>query len=131
MNDFINWESVHYRPSIDDETEVTEVVESKAVDCFREYGKIYSVPTFLDVTPNGTILLKRGHAKNYNIHTVIELKNLIPLVDEYPKFSDLKKAVGCKADQVTVKRICYAIEHGGADDIISKWDSFPVKYDEF
>ena len=130
INEFIaNWTSGVYRQSIDNETEVENTV--KESDCFREYGKLYSIPTFRDVYPNGKIALKRGIAEHYDIHTIIELKRLIPLTDEYPKFIDLKKAVKSKADQVTIKRVCHVIEHGGAEHIINKWNSMPLKYDEY
>ena len=113
-------------------TETVEAVEEKRDNsCFREYGKIWSIPTFTNVYPNGKIALKRGVAENYDIHTIIELKKLIPLTDEYPKFSDLKKAVKSKADQVTIKRACYVIEHGGAEYIINKWNNMSPKYDEY
>ena len=98
---------------------------------FREYGATDKLPSFVDVTPNGTLKLKHGYAKNYDIHTLIALKKLIPLVDEYPKWEDLRNAVHTPVNILTVKRICYAIEQGNADEVIRKWENMSPKYDKF
>lgn len=126
INEFYeNWNGV---PNVH---ETTEKETKTSNSYFREYGKTNKLPAFIDVTPNGAIKLRHGYAKGYDIHTVLDLKGLIPLVDEYPSWDSLKKAVGTKVDKMTVKRICYVIEQGGAEFVINKWDNTTPKYDKY
>jgi hypothetical protein len=124
INTFIeNWNGAS-TPQAD---EITVEKEDKGM--FRKYGKTDKLPTFKNVTPNGRIKLKNGYAKHYDIFTVLQLKELIPLTDEYPSWESLRKAVGTDADKMTVKRICYVIELGGAENIIHIWNSMSPRYD--
>ena len=125
------WNNQVYRPSIDDEKDQMGNWNVQQSTFFRDYGKCNKLPTFLDVSNTGIISLKRGDAQDYDIHTILELKRLIPLTDEYPNWNSLKKAVRTKANQMTVKRICYVIEKGGADHIINKWENLTPKFNKY
>lgn len=133
VNEFIeNWKGTcecvsHEKVEVENIDEI--ILED--VTTYRKHAKstIGHIPILTDVDEHGNLKLRTQKTKNYTIFDLIELQRKIPQINKFPTWTSLAKAVGLNVN--SVMRLSAGIELGFYDFIFNKWNSFPVKYDEF